>query len=325
MDKATYHELRDIKFMKLLLLGCTGFVGQELIPTLLEAGHQLTIVSRYESKNYVNQFDINKLEWIQIDPSQLKSWDNTLLIEALKNNQGIINLVGEPITEQRWTSSQLKIIEDTRLNTTRGMINAMNKSKKIPKILVNASAIGFYGNSQTNTFKEEDKSGNDFLSKLCEKWEDIAYLKPRSTKLVIVRIGIVLGNGGGALGKMLPIFKAGLGGPIGDGMQWMSWIHRSDLCRIIKESLVSRKYSGVINAVAPNPVRMKEFSATLGRSLGRPSIIPVPGGVLKLILGDGAKVVLEGQKVKSNILDKIEYKFIYPTVQQAIENIIKYS
>jgi len=311
--------------MKLLLLGCTGFIGQELIPTLLEAGHQLTIVSRHESKHYANKFDKYKLEWIQIDPSKLNSWDNTLLIEALKNNQGVINLVGEPITEQRWTSSQLKIIEDTRVNTTRGMIKAMNKSKKIPKVLVNASAIGFYGSSQTNIFKEEDKSGNNFLAGLCKKWEDIAYLKPRSTKLVIIRIGIVLGLGGGALGKMLPIFKAGIGGPIGDGMQWMSWIHRSDLCRIIKESLVNRKYSGIINAVAPKPVRMKEFSATLGQSLGRPSIIPVPGGVLKLILGDGARVVLEGQKVKSNMLAKIGFKFIYPTHEKAIENIVKSS
>ena len=144
----------------------------------------------------------------------------------------------------------------------------------------------------------------------------VAAEKPFFSRLVIFRIGIVLEADGGALGKMLPIFKVGLGGPIGDGMQWMSWIHRSDLCALITKALVDKKYSGVFNAVAPKPVLMREFSQTLGKCLNRPNLLPVPGTVLKILLGDGAKVVLEGQKVISSKLKN--YAFKYPLLEKAI-------
>ena len=168
-----------------------------------------------------------------------------------------------------------------------------------PKVIVNGSAIGFYGTSLTQEFNENSQSGKDFLANLCNKWEEVANEKPFFSRLVIFRIGIVLEAEGGALGKMLPIFKIGLGGPIGDGNQWMSWIHRSDLCGLIIKALVDKQFSGVYNAVAPEPVLMKYFSKTLGRCLKRPDLLPVPGTILKLLLGDGAKLVLEGQKVIS--------------------------
>ena len=144
-------------------------------------------------------------------------------------------------------------------------------------------------------------------------------MKPRSTRLVVLRIGIVIAPNGGALGKMLPVFRSGLGGPIGNGNQWMSWIHRSDLCQIITSALENKSWDGVINGVAPNPVRMSIFAETLGKTIARPSLLSVPAPILKLILGDGSRVVLEGQKVNSLRLKKLGFKFQYPLIYEALK------
>ena len=201
-------------------------------------------------------------------------------------------------------------------------MNSLKKNAINPKVIINASAIGFYGTSLDNIFDETSPSGEDFLAKLCKKWEEAASQKPFFTRLVILRIGIVLGVNGGALGKMLPIFKVGLGGPIGDGNQWMSWIHIDDLCDIIVNGIKDKKYSGVINAVSPKPVKMKEFSSILAKSLQRPNLLPVPAASLKLILGDSAKLLLEGQNIKSIKLNKF-FKFKYPLLEEAIFSLTK--
>ena len=189
-------------------------------------------------------------------------------------------------------------------------------------MIINASAIGFYGTSLDQIFDETSPGGEDFLANLCKSWEQAATQKPFFTRLVILRIGIVLGVNGGALGKMLPIFKVGLGGPIGDGNQWMSWIHIDDLCDIIVNAIKDKKYSGIINAVSPEPVKMREFSSTLAQCLKRPNLLPVPGSTLKLILGDGAKLLLEGQKIKSIKLNNF-FKFKYPLLQEALYSLTK--
>ena len=196
------------------------------------------------------------------------------------------------------------------------MMKTLKNFKINPKVIINGSAIGYYGTSLSDEFTENSIGGKDFLANLCKQWEAVASEKPFFSRLIIFRIGIVLEADGGALGKMLPVFKIGLGGPIGDGMQWMSWIHRSDLCALITKALVDKKYSGVFNAVAPKPVLMKNFSQTLGKCLNRPNLLPVPGAVLKILLGDGAKVVLEGQKVISSKLNNFNFK--YPLLENAI-------
>jgi len=185
-------------------------------------------------------------------------------------------------------------------------------------VLVNASAIGYYGTSREACFKESSANGSDFLASLCERWEEAAAAVPSATRLVTVRIGIVIAAGGGALGKMLPVFRAGFGGPIGSGQQWMSWIHRSDLCALIQRGLEDVSWTGVINGVAPQPVSMKAFARELGRSLGRPSLLPVPGPVLQVLLGDGARVVLEGQQVQSERLESLGFSFRYPDLSSAL-------
>ncbi|MGB1622692.1 MAG: TIGR01777 family oxidoreductase [Synechococcus sp.] len=305
--------------MRLLLLGCTGFVGRELVPALLQAGHQITLVSRRLARGYDAERASGALTWLQLNPAKSLSWQDGELLEALKQADGVVNLAGEPIAEKRWTPNHLRVLEDSRLETTRLLAEAMTALPSAPGVLVNASAIGFYGTSASARFVESSPAGSDFLASLCARWEAAAAAVPSSTRLVTVRIGIVLAADGGALGKMLPVFRTGFGGPIGSGQQWMSWIHRSDLCALLLQALEDKAVSGVVNAVAPEPVSMAAFSKQLGRSLGRPSLLPVPGPVLQVLLGDGAKVVLEGQQVGSERLKELGFSFRYPTVASALD------
>ena len=308
--------------MKLLLTGCTGFIGRELIPLLIKEGHSLTVISR-QTKGRLNTIvKDSDIKVIKMNPAESSSWDKEEIQNSLKSCEGVINLAGEPIAEKRWTTDHCKEITNSRIETTKNLIKNLRNLRKPPKVLINASAIGFYGSHSQTEFTEENIQGDDFLANLCKEWEFTAKNKPRATRLLIVRIGIVLAKDGGALGKMLPIFRAGLGGPIGDGKQWMSWIHRTDLCKLINESVKNSAWSGVVNGVAPNPVRMNEFSSSLGQVLGRPSLLAVPGPILKLILGDGARVVLEGQNVQSQRLNKLKFKFSFPTINDAFQAIL---
>ena len=305
--------------MRLLLLGCTGFVGRELVPTLLKQGHQLTLISRRMARGYEAERASGDLTWLQLDPASATSWQDAALLEALNQADAVVNLTGEPIAEKRWTPAHLRVLEASRLETTRLLVEAMAASATPPGVLINASAIGFYGTSPTARFVESSPAGGDFLASLCQRWEQAAAAAPAGTRVVSVRIGIVLAADGGALGKMLPVFRAGFGGPIGSGQQWMSWIHRTDLCALLQQALVDDSWSGVVNAVAPEPASMATFSKQLGRSLGRPSLLPVPGPVLQVLLGDGAKVVLEGQQVASERLETLDFRFRYPSLASALD------
>ena len=305
--------------MRLLLLGCTGFVGRELVPTLLKQGHQLTLISRRMARGYEAERAAGDLTWLQLDPASATSWQDAALLEALNQADAVVNLTGEPIAEKRWTPAHLRVLEASRLETTRLLVEAMAASATPPGVLINASAIGFYGTSATARCVESSPAGGDFLASLCQRWEQAAAAAPAGTRVVSVRIGIVLAADGGALGKMLPVFRAGFGGPIGSGQQWMSWIHRTDLCALLQQALVDDSWSGVVNAVAPEPASMATFSKQLGRSLGRPSLLPVPGPVLQVLLGDGAKVVLEGQQVASERLETLDFRFRYPSLASALD------
>ncbi len=297
--------------MRLLLLGCTGLVGRELVPMLRQAGHQLTLVSRQRRPDPA-------VEWLQLDPADPRSWQDQALLQALAQAEGVVNLAGEPIAEKRWTSAHQRILEASRLETTRLLVEAIQASATPPQVLVNASAIGYYGTSATQRFVESSPAGDDFLASLCRRWEQAALAVPGTTRAVTIRIGIVVAPDGGALGKMLPVFRAGFGGPIGSGRQWMSWIHRSDLCALILRALEDPNWTGAVNAVAPQPVSMSEFCRELGRSLGRPSLLPVPAPVLQVLLGDGATVVLEGQQVGSERLETLGFSFRYPDLPSAL-------
>ena len=309
--------------MRILLIGCTGFIGEELIPKLINEKHELCIVSRKNINDLKFNIAIEKINFLKIDLSKEENWKNKNLIDYIIKAEGIINFAGEPIADKRWTEEQKRVIESSRINTTKYLMENLKKLRISPKVIINGSAIGYYGTSLDKEFDESNSAGDDFLAKICTKWEEAALKKPIFTRLVIFRIGIVLGADGGALGKMLPIFKIGLGGPIGNGNQWLSWIHKSDLCSLIHTALVNNQFKGTYNAVAPKPARMKDFSNILARCLNRPNLLPVPEFVLDIILGDSAKLVLEGQKVKSINLKNNLFKFKYPLLEKAISSVTK--
>ncbi|MEB3257356.1 MAG: TIGR01777 family oxidoreductase [Cyanobacteriota bacterium] len=302
--------------MRLLLLGCSGFVGRELVPFLLELGHELTLVSR-KSHPFPHR-EGDRLRCLQLDPADPLSWESAELLEALGSSQGVVNLVGEPIAERRWTEAQRQLLRDSRLRTTTALVQAIKQLATPIQVLVSASAVGVYGSSETASFVESSPAASDFLGQLCQDWEAAALAAVGFCRVVVLRLGIVLGPDGGALGKMLPVFRAGFGGPVGSGQQWMSWIHRHDLCRLVATALEDPSYQGVYNAVAPEPVRMSDFARTLGEVMGRPSLLPVPAPVLKVMLGDGAAVVLEGQQVKPQRLQEQGFQYETPDLRAAL-------
>ena len=304
--------------MQILLVGCSGFVGRALVPLLLEAGHHLTLVSR--SAQPLAAVQHPHLQRLQADPAQPASWEHPELKQALAAADAVVNLAGEPIAEKRWTPQHLQVLTSSRIDTTRALVAAMAAlpGSQRPGVLINGSAIGYYGTSPSARFTETSPAGADVLGRLCQAWEAEARAAEPLCRVVILRIGIVLGGDGGALGKMLPVFRLGFGGPIGDGQQWMSWISRPDLCQLILTALSDGAYAGVYNAVAPNPCSMGVFAGALGRCLGRPSLLPVPGPVLQLLLGDGAKVVLEGQQVLPQRLQEQGFPFRHAELSAAL-------
>lgn len=302
--------------VRLLLLGCSGFVGLELVPYLLELGHTLTVVSRRSDPFPTLVSD--RLCSLQLDPADPASWQNLGLLEALAGADGVVNLAGEPIAEKRWTPAHRSLLMRSRSRTTELLVQAMAALQTPPRVLVSASAVGYYGTSLEQRFTEQSPAGSDYLAEICSSWEAAAARCPEACRLVIVRIGIVLGGDGGALAKMLPVFRMGFGGPVGSGRQWMSWIHRHDLCRLVATALEDGRWRGTYNAVAPQPVRMAAFASALGRVLGRPSLLPVPGPILQLLLGDGAQVVLEGQQVAPERLQAEGFTFQYPELGAAL-------
>ena len=295
--------------MRILLVGCSGFVGRALVPLLLQHGHQLTLVSR--SPQPLPAIRHDQLTRLQANPADPAAWGQPALQQALAHAEAVVNLAGEPIAEKRWSPAHLQLLHDSRIHTTRALVTALAAlpAGQGPTVLINGSAIGYYGTSGTATFTESSPAGADVLGRLCQAWEAEAQAAAERCRLVILRIGIVLGGDGGALGKMLPVFRLGFGGPIGDGQQWMSWISRHDLCQLIARALEDSAFSGTYNAVAPDPCSMASFAAALGRCLGRPSLLPVPGPLLQLLLGDGAKVVLEGQRVLPERLQQLGFVF----------------
>lgn len=305
--------------MKIAITGATGLVGTRLIAKLKDH-HQIVVFTRssIKAKRIFPASSYPNLEIVQYTPQESGAWQ-----DKISGCDGVVNLAGEAISE-RWTPQHKKAILESRQIGTRKLVEAIAKAENKPQVLVSGSAIGYYGTSETATFDETSNSGNDFLAQVCQKWEAEAQaVKEYGVRLVIVRVGIVLANGGGALGKMLTPFQIGAGGPIGTGRQWFSWIHRDDLVNIIIEALNRNDLEGVYNATSPNPVKMGEFCQTLGEVLNRPSWLPVPEFVLELLLGDGAVVVLEGQQVLPKKTQASNIKYQYPELRSAIREIVK--
>lgn len=302
--------------MKILIAGGTGFIGKQLCQEFLSAGHQVAVLSRNPSQ----------AQGTLPENVEVIGWNNSEGVMSDKAIQGvecIVNLAGESIGDGRWTKVKKEGILGSRIKTTQAIVEAIKNQGVKPKVLISASAIGFYGPCQDEELTESAPAGQDFLAAVCRAWESEAYRAEHpGVRVATVRIGVVLGNGG-ALERMMLPFKFYIGGPTGSGNQWFSWIHVKDLVKAIRFVAENDSINGPVNATAPQPLRMGDFCDVLGKVMGRPSWLPVPGFILRLALGEMADMVLNGQRVIPRKLLEAGYKFHYPTAKDALEAIIK--
>jgi uncharacterized protein len=300
--------------MKIAIAGATGFVGSRLVEQLQTQGHQVTILTR-SPQRASNRFP--QAQIVGYNPLKSGEWQ-----ESISGCDAVINLAGEPIAEKRWTPAQKRLMLESRQIGTQKIVEAIDRATIKPQVLINASAIGYYGTSEISKFDETSPAGTDFLAEVCTAWETAAQAASANTRVVILRLGIVLGENGGALGKMLAPFSAFVGGPIGSGKQWFSWIHRDDVVKLIVAALTDPKMQGIYNATAPNPVTMEDFAQTLGAVMNRPSWLPVPNFALEALLGEGAIVVLQGQQVIPTQALAQGFDFQYPNLKPALTAIL---
>lgn len=290
--------------------GATGLVGTRLVQALKAEGYTVKVLTRNPAKAR-SALPYAGLEFF--GPAQWAS--------AIRGAYAVVNLAGEPIAT-RWTPELKAEIKRSRVGVTTSVVDAINALPEgdRPKVLVSSSAVGYYGSSDSATFNEASASGSDYLAEVCREWEATA--GRAQTRTVILRTGIVLAREGGALAKMVPVFSLFAGGPLGSGRQWCSWIHRDDVVGMILSAIADGAWSGTYNATAPNPVRMGELCSALGEVMGRPSFFPVPDFALKTLLGEGAQVVLEGQRVVPARAQDAGYKFRYSGVREALKSIV---
>ena len=279
--------------MRVLLLGASGLVGKHLAAALRERGEEVASASLRDTEAAAG---------------------------AAESSDAIINLAGEPLA-QRWSASVKGRIESSRVETPRRFLDALARRQRRTTIYVSASAIGYYGTSESATFVEESPPGDDFLARVCTGWErEARRAGDLGMRIAIVRTGVALARDGGALAKILPPFRIGAGGTVGSGRQWFSWIHIDDLVGIYLMALDG--VDGVVNACAPNPVTNAEFTSELGEALHRPAKIPVPTFALRAMLGEGADILLKGQRVLPRRTQELGYNFEFPKLKAALASLL---
>ena len=303
--------------MNIVVTGGTGFIGRALCTALSRCGHRIVILTRNaEAASRVLETTMTAIEW---DGCDRGTWE-----ENLERVDAVINLAGEPIANARWTDARKQLLFDSRVLVTRLLVGAMSRRSLKPPVLINASGIGYYGASDDRRLDEGAPRGQGFLTDLCLAWEAEAIRAAEfGTRVVLLRTGMVLEQDGGALPKMLLPFRLFAGGPIMPGSQWVSWIHRSDHIGLIQWALTTATVSGPINAVAPEPVRMKTFCDILGQVLHRPSWLPVPQFALTMLLGELGTLMTTGQRVIPAKATAGGYRFLYPTLEPAFRAMLK--
>jgi len=302
--------------MRILVVGGTGLVGKRLCAALALAGHDLRAVSRNVPRSVPHLPPGTDLRPL---PKTDDEW--TSLVDGCN---AIFNLAGEGLVEGRWSEDRKKSLRDSRVSLTDSLVRACGATVRRPRVLVNASAIGFYGPHGDEDLNESSAPGEDFLAEMCVAWEQAALAaKDVGLRVVTVRIGVVLSMDGGSLGKMLPPFRLGLGGPFGTGEQYFSWVHEDDLTGLLIHALDNESVEGAMNGTAPNPVRNGEFAKTLGGILNRPAFLSPPDFVIRLALGEVADaILLTGQKVLPAVAQKTGYKFRYETAEDALRALL---
>jgi uncharacterized protein (TIGR01777 family) len=301
--------------VRIFMTGATGLVGTRLVGRLLERGDQLKVLTRRYGP--ARQILGPTVELIEGDPMQQGPWQ-----DALADCDAVVHLAGENVFGRRWNEKFKKLLADSRVQSTHNVVQAIARLSRRPGVLVNASAIGYYGPRGDEELDENSPAGDDFLAKLCVQWEGAARaVEASGVRLAIVRVGVVLDPRGGALAKMLPPFKMFAGGPVGSGKQWLSWIHHEDLTGLLLLALDNAGANGPLNGTAPNPATNKEFSRALGRALHRPSFFWTPRFVLRVMLGEVADVVTTGQRVLPQKALALGYSFRHPRLDEALGDI----
>lgn len=298
--------------MKITVTGATGFIGKRLVERLLEQGHAVHIVGRTARTPLPSNVQFSLWNAVAGEPPA----------ECVMEADAVVHLAGEPVS-QRWTPEVKRRIWSSRVDGTRHLVQALARRPAPLPVLVSASAIGYYGSRGDEILTEESPPGAGFLAELGAAWErEALQAAALGTRVVLPRIGIVLGLGGGALAVMLPPFRAGLGGRIGDGCQWMSWIHLDDLVNLLLFALENEALRGAVNATAPNPVRNAEFTQTLARVLRRPALFPVPLFALRLLFGEMSEVMLASQRVLPKAAEAAGFKFSFPDLGPALKHLL---
>ncbi|SIS60467.1 TIGR01777 family oxidoreductase [Neptunomonas antarctica] len=299
--------------MHYLMTGGTGFIGSRLVHSLLEDNHKVTVVSRSPEKVMgllgpgVNAVSLN---------------DVNLIKEPI---DGVINLAGEPIVDKRWNAQRKKLLRESRIDFTEQLIEQLVMADARPAFFISGSAIGFYGSHEGGApLNEKSNPVIGFTHDLCRDWEAAALeaQKRLGSRVCLLRTGVVLGAGGGALAKMLPPFKFGLGGAIGSGEQWMSWIHLEDEVAAIRFLMVHETLVGVFNVTSPNAVTNKVFTKTLGAVLDKPTWLTVPEFMLSLMLGEASELLVKGQRVYPACLLDAGFEFTYPGLEEALHSVL---
>ncbi len=294
--------------MKMTLTGATGFLGSALTAQLRTDGQELRILSR-NPRGRPGYFAWNPVAGRPPEAS-------------LAGADAVIHLAGEPVA-QRWSPAVKAAIRSSRVDGTRHLVEALTTLSPRPQVLVCASATGYYGDRGAEVLTEQSKPGRGFLPDTCKEWESTADLaRALGIRVVKLRTGVVLGRGGGALAKMLPPFRAGIGGPLAGGGQWMSWIHVQDMVRLIGWAVLNQGVAGPVNCVSPNPVTNKDFTRILAAGLHRPAFFPVPGFALKMLYGEMASVLTESQRVIPQAALDLGFRFQRPELGEALSDLL---
>ncbi|WP_173917135.1 TIGR01777 family oxidoreductase [Halobacillus sp. Marseille-Q1614] len=300
--------------MNIVVSGGTGFAGSKLTQSLVQQGHHVYILTRSPDKHH----DTDKTTHVGWLKDKFAPW------EELPDVDAIVNLAGESLNSGRWTEEKKESIMNSRIDATEAILEIIRNLKKTPEVLVNASAVGFYGTSKTKTFTEEsNEPGRGFLADVVVEWENrAAKARDLGVRTTFIRFGIILGEEG-ALQKMIIPYRLMIGGSVGSGEQWVSWIHVDDVVGLIEFAIKNDKVQGPLNGTAPHPKRNKDFGKTIGEVLNRPHWMPAPGFALKAALGDMSSLLLEGQSVLPKKAMELGYTFKYPELEPALQSILK--
>jgi uncharacterized protein (TIGR01777 family) len=299
--------------MNVLITGGLGFIGTQLSIRLLERGNTVTIVDHSPQPRPNTP---QKVRYISADTSVKGKWQ-----DEVERQDAVINLAGASIFS-RWNEKRKKLVYDSRILTTRNVVEAIEKEKG--SLLCSTSAVGYYGFRGDEELTEGDSPGDDFLARVCVDWEgEAAMAAEKGIRVVVTRFGIVLGKKGGALGQMMPLFKNYIGGPLGSGDQWFSWVHMEDLLRAFLFILDNEDIAGPVNICSPNPIRNRQLAKALGKALSRPSFLKAPAFAVRLVLGEFGTMLLKGQRVlPAKLLDK-GFVFHYPDIVDALNEVVK--